>query len=100
MLLVLALVIGGLALNYLPRVMVNIVATAMAIHLLRRSRSVSQKLIRAGAEHRDTLDFDRRPSRSQRRLMRAHLTLAVKQTELASLLPTVMTRVRSVVDGR
>ena len=70
--------LGGLAVIYLPRLIAGLVAMLLAVYLLRRSRQVAEAVIRAGAPHRDRLDYDRRPSRSQRRLLRAHLKLALK----------------------
>ena len=98
--LAIVLVIGSLAVIYVPRLMVGLIATVLAIYLMRRSRILGAALIRAGAAHRDRPDYDRKPSRPERRLMRAHLKLALDQAELASVLPAIMMRARAIVDGR
>lgn len=97
--LLIVFITAGLAVIYLLRLVVGVAAKLLAVYLLRRSRRVGEALIRAGAAHCGTSDYDRRPSRSERRLMRAHLKLALKKTELASLLPALMTGAGTMVDG-
>ncbi|MEO9131302.1 MAG: hypothetical protein ABI240_08850 [Sphingomonas sp.] len=98
MLLAFALILISLTLTIAPRLLVRIIATMIGIALVRRSRRLEQALLRTSADHRLQLDYDRPPSRPARRLMRAHLRLAIRQTELASLLPGVMEQVRSLAD--
>lgn len=100
MLLAFILITGWLAVRYVPQLIVGLIATLLGIYLIRSSRMAAQALIGAGAAHRGKLDYDRKPSRSERRLMRRHLKLALRQTELASLLPGVMARARRIADGR
>ncbi len=95
-----AVIFGCITVTYLSRPMVALFATVIGVYLLRRSRSIAQALIHARATHRGRSDYDRKPGRSERRMMHAHLKLALKQAELASLLPAVMIRARSIVDGR
>ena len=98
MLVLIALVLIGLGLAIAPRLIVFVFALMIGVILIRRSRQVQRALLRSSSDHRTRQDFDSRPSQSDRRLMRAHLKLAIRQTELASLFPGVMQQARSQVD--
>ena len=98
MLIVVAFVLIGLSLAIAPRLIVFVFGMMIGITLVRRSRHVQRQLLRSSSDHRTRQDFDSRPSQSDRRLMRAHLKLAIRQTELASLFPGVMQQARSLVD--
>lgn len=95
---IVAFVLIGLGLAIAPRLIVFIFAPMIGVTLIRRSRQVQRELLRSSSENRSRQDFDKRPSQSDRRLMRSHLKLAIRQTELASLFPGVMQQARSLVD--
>lgn len=85
----------ALAIRYGSPLLVWPVAMALGMALARRSRRIGEQLVRA----RDVSGgFDRRPTRAERRLMRAHLKLAIEQTALGSLLPGVMVRANALTD--
>lgn len=92
------LVAAFVALVYLPRLLAWSVSLLIGVVLIRQSRRMARKLVRLGTQDRDQLSFDSRPSRSERRLMRNHLRLAVQLTELTSLLPSVMARANALTD--
>lgn len=100
MLVAIALVVAGLALPIASRLLVAATATLLGIAMIRRSRRLEQALIHAGVDHRGRLDHDRGPSRAERRQMRAHLRLAIRQVELASLLPGAVANARHLADRR
>ncbi|MDK2766632.1 MAG: hypothetical protein KYX69_02820 [Sphingomonas sp.] len=77
----------------IARLTVDLIATAMGIVLTLRAARIRRRIIamRSGAQA-TILDFDRRPSRAQRRSMAAGLKLAIRQTELRSLFPATMER--------
>ncbi|QDZ06928.1 hypothetical protein FPZ24_05060 [Sphingomonas panacisoli] len=78
--------IYGLA-RWFPRMLVAVAATFIAVMLAKKA----QRLTRAMLANRPCdLDYDRKPSRAQRRQMRASLRVALKQTDLRSLFPTTV----------
>ncbi|RSY81998.1 hypothetical protein DAH66_14100 [Sphingomonas koreensis] len=79
------------ALPLMSRRLVAAIATIFAVALVIRSRLVAAELIVRTDEHRK-LDYDRKPSRSERRAMRRGLKLALDQAELRSLFPATMAR--------
>ena len=92
-LLIIAIIV--FAVRYGPPLIVWPVAMALGMLLVCRSRWIGEQMVRA----RDVSGgFDRRPTRAQRGLMRAHLKLAIDQTALASLLPGVMATARTRAD--
>ena len=95
MVLALTLALIALLLRFVPQLLIWSVALLIGTLLVRRSRQVGRQLLLARC---DLANFDRTPSRAERRLMRKHLQLALDQTELASLLPGVMTCARTLAD--
>lgn len=70
---------------------VGAVATAMGVILFVRAACVRRRVL-AMREERGAADFDRPPSRAERRWMAAGLKLAIRQTELRSLFPHIGSR--------
>lgn len=81
------LCIAYVGIIWLPRLVVGLIALIIAIGLSRRVARTTRQLLEL---RRADLDYDRRPTRAQRRLMRASLRLALHQTELRSLFPALM----------
>lgn len=85
-----ALYIGA---GWLPRILVTLTATIIAVVLaLKFERAVRRQLANLSRE----LDYDRKPSRAERRMMRSSMRLAIAKTELRSLLPTIVSRADSM----
>ena len=84
---ILALVLTYVCAIWLPRLLVGgmalIVAITLSLHVKRTTPLLLQDAPR-------DLDYNRKPTRAQRRLMRASLRLAIRQTELRSLFPSVV----------
>jgi len=80
--------IYGLA-RWLPPMLVAVTATFIAVMLAMKAHRLTRAML---ANRPCDLDYDRKPSRAQRRLMRASLRVALKQTELRSLFPTTVAR--------
>ncbi len=91
--LMLLLCIAYVGIIGLPRLVVGSIALIFAICLSRRVARTTRQLLEL---RRADLEHDRRPTRAQRRLMRASLQLALHQTELRSLFPALM----ACVDAR
>ncbi|MDY7524629.1 hypothetical protein [Sphingomonas sp. 10B4] len=70
-----------------PRMLVALLAILIAATLVCRSRRIALLLL-ADSSIRSDLNYDRKPSRAERRLMRKSLRLALDQTELRSLFPS------------
>lgn len=81
-----------MAVVVIPRLLVLMLVTLMAAHLFARSRHVTQRLL-ADRSIREDLNYDRKPSWTERRLMRQGLHLALEQTELRSLFPSTVSSV-------
>ena len=75
----------------IARSTVDAIATVLGVVLFARVARLQRRMI-AMREGRGTVDFDRRPSRADRRLMAAGLKLAIRQTEFRSLFPHVGSR--------
>lgn len=75
-----------------PRLLVALLAILFGATSFARSRQVAGRLL-ADNRIRHDLNYDRRPSRAERRLMRKSLRLALDQTELRSLFPSITARV-------
>lgn len=90
----------GLAFTVLPRIVVDAVATAIGVALVARSDLIGRDLLAMRAAAGGAMPSDAVASRTARRLMRAHLRLAMRQTELASLLPATMARARRIAASR
>lgn len=71
-----------------PRLLVALLAILVGATLSAQSRRVAGRLL-ADSSIRHDLNYDRRPSRTERRLMRKSLRLALDQTELRSLFPSI-----------
>lgn len=95
MLLIIALIAVCLFGLHAPRILVAALAMVLAVNLALGSRRAGRRMLVAATPE---LDFDRKPSRTQRRQMRKGLRLALDQTEFRSLFPTTMTRSDAVAD--
>ncbi|MDX5985052.1 hypothetical protein [Sphingomonas echinoides] len=78
--------IYGLA-RWLPPMLVAVTATFIAVMLARKAQRLTRAML---AGRPCDLDYDRKPTRAQRRLIRASLRVALQQTELRSLFPSTM----------
>ncbi len=74
---------------WVPRILVALVAAFIAVLLAKKARRLAQTMLAHPPCH---LDYDEKPSPAQRRLMRASLRVALDQTELRSLFPTLVSR--------
>ncbi len=81
--------------RYVPTIMVAIIATLIGVNLVARARPVERRVILAA---RSDLNFNRRPTRAERRMVRKGLRLALDQTEFRSLFPATMTRAQAIAD--
>lgn len=74
----------------------ELIASIIAIVLAARARRVVCALLVMRDVHAGhALDFDRKPSRAERRVIATGLRIALQQTQLTSLFPTVACRARS-----
>ena len=89
--LVIVLVIGAFYSvgKWAPPLLVALVVAVIAGVLARRIGRVTRRLL---AAPRLEIDYDRTPSRAERRLMRKSLRVAIARTELRSLFPTIVGR--------
>ncbi|MES2337652.1 MAG: hypothetical protein V4537_06115 [Pseudomonadota bacterium] len=79
---------------WLPRLLVAAIVLIFAITLSWRVKRATRALLHNS--HRDP-NNDRKPTRAQRRLMRASLRLALHRTELRSLFPGVVAQADAIV---
>ncbi len=90
MLVVIFVVVSGYVCSiWLPRLLVAAIVLTFAITLSWRVKRAARALLHNS--HRDP-NNDRKPTRAQRRSMRASLRLALHQTELRSLFPSVVSQ--------
>lgn len=75
-----------------PRLLVLLLAMLMAASLSARLRRTTCRLLADGSI-RHGLNYDRRTSRAERRLIRKSLCLALDQVELRSLFPSTVASV-------
>lgn len=93
MLLIIALTSAWLLGRYVSGILVAMIATSVGVNLALRARRVERRIILAA---RHDLNFDARPTRAERRIMRAGLRLALDQAPIRSLFPSTMTRAQSI----
>lgn len=74
-----------------PRLLVLLLAMLMAASLSARLRRTTCRLADGSIRH--GLNYDRRTSRAERRLIRKSLCLALDQVELRSLFPSTVASV-------
>lgn len=77
---------------FVPRLLVALLTILIGAALFSRSRSVAGRLL-ADSSIRIDMNYDRRPTRAERRLIRKGLRLALAQTEVRSLFPSITARV-------
>ena len=95
------LIVGGcLAATFGPRLLVDAVATAIGVLLVTRTERIRRELMQPRGPGGGDPAHDAGARRRGRRLLRAHLRLALRQTELASLLPATMARARAIAARR
>ena len=86
-----------LALRFLPRLIVELIATLIASALTLSSRRLARALLdRRNDTDLATARWDDRPTRAERRLLARSLDIALSQTELRSVFPGVMTRADAI----
>ncbi len=73
MIVVLATGVLYLSAIWIPRILVALVAAFIAVMLAKKARRLAQSMLAHPLRH---LDYDEKPSRTQRRLMRASLRVA------------------------
>ncbi|CAM3129296.1 hypothetical protein SPAN111604_05295 [Sphingomonas antarctica] len=100
MLLIIIGLCAWLMLAHAARLGVNAIAVAYGVILALRVRCTEQAIL-ASASTRDRFmaEFDRKPTRGQRRATRKSLTLALQQTEFRSLFPDIAHRAQRMVSG-
>lgn len=89
----LLIIIGVMAwpvIAHAARLSVAAVAIGYGIVLVFQIRSTEQKILAFRSACNGSLaDFDRKPTRAQRRAMRTSLKLALRQTDLTSVFPGI-----------
>ena len=80
-----------LACCIVPRLLVESVATGIGVLLVISNRRARQRLLEV-ARPVETPDWDRRPSRAERRALQRGLNAALDMTAFSSLLPHVAVR--------
>ena len=98
MLLLILAVIAARLLPVAVRLAADVVATAIAIGLAVQARRATRAILamREAHDHRPG-GFANQPSRAERRAMAASLRVAIRQTELISLLPHTAARAERMV---
>lgn len=82
------------------RLSVAVLAMIYGFVLAARTRNTERSLLAfVDASENASADFDRKPTRGQRRAMRKSLTLALHQTEFRSLFPDIAHRAQHFVTG-
>ena len=86
---IVALAIGLLYVSaiWMPRILVALIAALIAVMLAQKARRLTRTMLANSMRHLDHVD---KASRAERRLMRASLQVALNQTELRSLFPTLV----------
>ena len=91
------MIVGWHAGMAVVRLTVDAIATAIGVVLEVRVANVRRRIIAMRNEvETAALDFDRRPSRAERRLMATELKLTIRQTEFRSLLPLTASRAERI----
>ena len=87
------------ALRALPRLLVEAIATTVAVAQAIASRRAHLALIGRGVDQaREPSSWDRRPTASDRRLLKRSLRVAMRQTGSTSLFPLTARRAHRIVD--
>ncbi len=94
-----AIVAGLWLMPFGLRLVVEIFATVMMFALEVRARDNARALCEMRDKHVDTLNFDRKSSRAERRAMATGLQLALQQTNVRSLFPTIGDRARRLASA-
>ena len=81
------------------RLVVEIFATVMMFALEVWARGNARAMCEMRNKHEDTLNFDRKSSRAERRAMATGLRLALQQTNASSLFPTIGNRARRLASA-
>jgi len=81
------------------RLVIEILATVMMFALELRARGNARTMCEMGNRYVDTLNFDRKSSRAERRAMATGLRLALRQTSATSLFPTIGDRARRLASA-
>ena len=90
------IVTGSFAIRYLPILLVEFVATIMAVWQTISVHSLHRALAERGSQH-CSLGNDRKPTAADGRLLKRALRATLRQTQTASLLPHVARRAESIV---
>lgn len=100
MMLIIVCVTASMILPHGARLSVAVIAIIYGLVLAARTRNTERSLLAFAVANKNGLaDFDRKPTRGQRRAMRKGLTLALHQTEFRSLFPDVAHRAQHFVTG-
>lgn len=91
---VIGFVVGLWLMPFGLRLVIEILATVMMFALEVRARGNARAMCELRNKHVATLNFDRKPSRAERRVMATGLRLALQQTNATSLFPTIGDRTR------
>jgi hypothetical protein len=98
MLLIIIGIVAWPILAHAARLSVAAIAISYGVVLAVKIRSTERVILAfAPAGDRTLADFDRKPTRHQRRAMRANLKLALRQTEFRSLFPNIAQRTQQFV---
>lgn len=98
MLLIILSAIAWLTLPHAVRLAVAAVAMVYGIALAIRARRTEKQILAFSSTTGHSLaDFDRKPTRGQRRAMRRSQKLALRQTEFRSLFPSIARRTQQFV---
>ena len=81
------------------RLVIEILATVMMFALELRARGIARAICEMRNKYVDTLNFDRKSSRAERRAMATGLRLALRQTNATSLFPTIGDRARRLASA-
>lgn len=88
---VFVIIVTYFACRIVPRLLVELVATAISMRLVIANRCARRTLLEV-ARPAGTADWDRRPRRVERRALKRGLYVALDMTVLTSLLPRVAVR--------
>jgi hypothetical protein len=88
---VFVIIVTYLACRIVPRLLVELVVTAIGMRLIIANRRARRTLLEVACPA-GTADWDRKPSRVERRALKRGLNVALDMTVLTSLLPQVAVR--------
>jgi len=96
---VIGVVVGLWLMPFGLRLVIEFLATGMMFALEVRARSNARAMCEMRNKYADSVTFDRKSSRAERRAMSTGLRLALQQTNATSLLPTIGDRARGLASA-